>query len=126
MRARCQNPNNHKYPMYGGAGITVCERWDTFENFLADMGERPPGTTIDRIDGTLGYFKENCRWATRIQQQNNLKSNIHLTINGHTQPLRAWAKQAGLHPGTLRSRIKNGWPESSLLIPPHSRSCLDA
>lgn len=75
MRARCQNPGHSAYPRYGGAGITVCPRWadpDTgFQAFLADMGERPEGHTLDRIDASLGYFKENCRWATSRQQYEN-------------------------------------------------------
>lgn len=121
MRARCQNPKHHKYHMYGAVGITVCERWQVFENFLEDMGERPEGMSIDRIDGIKGYYKENCRWATRKEQQNNVKSNIHLTINGKTQPLRTWAREIGIDPVTLRWRIRQGWPEQSLLAGPHGK-----
>jgi hypothetical protein len=71
MIQRCTNPKNNSWSDYGGRGITVCIQWETFENFLADMGERPPNMTLDRKDNDLGYFKGNCRWATRKQQANN-------------------------------------------------------
>ena len=72
MRQRCSNPRNKDYRHYGGRGITVCDRWAVFENFLADMGERPgPGYSIDRVDNDQGYFPENCRWATQSEQVRN-------------------------------------------------------
>ena len=71
MRQRCSNPNNIGYSNYGGRGITVCERWQTFENFLADMGHPPRGKSLDRINVNGNYEPSNCRWATSFEQARN-------------------------------------------------------
>jgi hypothetical protein len=76
MINRCTNPNNRKYPLYGGRGITVCDEWMTFENFYRDMGDPERGTSIDRIDNNKGYFKENCRWATIVEQNTNRRGTL--------------------------------------------------
>lgn len=79
MVNRCTSKTSNGFVKYGAKGVTVCDRWRTFDNFLADMGEKPIGTSIDRIDNKRGYEPENCRWAT-ITQQNRNKSNVTLTL----------------------------------------------
>lgn len=84
MLNRCTNPNNKNFNGYGGRGIEVCKRWHKFENFLADMGNPPPGTSLDRMNNNKGYSQKNCRWATAIEQSNNRRSSIFVTLNGET------------------------------------------
>lgn len=92
MLQRCNNPNSVEYSRYGGSGITVCERWHDFANFYADMGERPPGMTLDRIDSAGNYCKSNCRWATVAEQLANRrgyssnKANKSGVIGVHWKP----------------------------------------
>lgn len=121
MRARCNNPTSPKYSDYGARGISVCERWNVFSNFLQDMGPRPAGTTLDRINGELGYFKGNCRWATPRQQQRNIKTNVLITIHGRTQCTADWCEEIGISRLTLKYRMSQGWSDAELILPPHSR-----
>jgi len=111
MRQRCENPQHPAYPQYGGKGITVSKDWQAFNTFLADMGERPDGTSLERIDGTLGYSKSNCRWATRSEQQANIASNVHLVYQGQTYILAELARHLGVNWMTLKYRITAGWPQ---------------
>lgn len=108
MRGRCNNPGDKKYHRYGGRGITICERWSDFENFLHDMGERPPGTTIDRIDVDGNYEPGNCRWATQMEQQNNRGNNVRVQHNGRMVTLSEFARAHGLEPDLVMSRMKRG------------------
>lgn len=122
MISRCYRPSNPRYPAYGAVGIGVCDRWrESFENFLADMGTRPEGTTIDRIDGALGYSPENCRWATSTEQQANIATNVNIEFLGKTQNISTWAKELGLDPSNLAWRLRHGWSvEAALTTPPHT------
>lgn len=127
MLNRCQNPNFSKFKDYGGRGITVCERWQKFENFLTDMGERPHGKTLDRKDNDKGYFKENCRWADWFEQANNRRNNVLLTHNGKTQSVIQWAKEMGISQKRIYCRISSGWSvEKALTTPPKTKSLQNA
>ncbi len=109
--ARCYNKNRKNYKNYGGRGITVSDEWHDFENFCRDMGyERPKGMTIDRIDNDKGYSKENCRWATPTQQNNNRRKSVgNVTAFGETKTLKEWAVCVGMNYEALKSRMKKGW-----------------
>jgi hypothetical protein len=115
MLARCNDPSN-KY--YHGCGITVCEAWLDFSNFLKDMGERPDGKTIDRIDNTKGYSLDNCRWATPIQQGNNRKNNVILTHNGISKTVTEWCKDLELSYTAIIKRANAGWADDKILSTP--------
>ncbi|MEG7359958.1 hypothetical protein [Pseudomonas citronellolis] len=122
MIDRSTNPANKRYADYHGRGITVCESWMTFANFLTDMGEKPDGTSLDRIDNDAGYFKENCRWATSLEQMNNTRRNSFVEYLGKRQTVSQWAAQLGIPEGTLRSRINRGWsPEDAMQKPVSKR-----
>lgn len=110
LKQRCENKNSHKYPSYGGRGITVCERWSkSFEAFLEDMGPRPEGCSIERRDNNEGYSKDNCLWASRKEQQRNMRTNRLIEFNGKTQCQAAWCEELGISVNTLRSRLRAGW-----------------
>lgn len=102
MLSRCNNPNYKQFKDYGGRGITVCERWSKFENFLVDMGERPEGTTLERIDNNGNYEPSNCRWATHQEQRRNA-SNV-VMVEGMC--LKDWAETLGLNYSTVKSRYR--------------------
>lgn len=115
MKARCLNPKNPKYPDYGGRGITVCERWLQFESFLADMGQRPKNTTLDRIDVNKGYNPENCRWASTSQQANNKRTSVKISFGGMTLTVSEWSKKLDI---PLKQRLYAGWDiHKALTIP---------
>lgn len=118
MLARCGNPNNTSYSHYGGRGIAVCERWLSFENFYADMGDAPLGKSLDRIDPNGNYEPNNCRWSTQKEQQRNRVSHRLLTIRGETHPASVWAELRGLRQDTLNRRLARGWrPEDAVCLP---------
>lgn len=118
MRQRCLNPNDPTYHRYGARGISICERWSSFEAFLADMGERPDGTSLDRIKNDQGYEPGNCRWATPKEQQANRDVTLFITANGVRKTLREWAAELNVPPSTLQSRIAKGWqPDDVVSVP---------
>lgn len=110
MLSRCYNKNSNRYYRYGGRGITVCDRWrNSFAAFLEDMGERPERLTLDRKDNNGPYCKDNCRWATLLEQSRNKSSSKMISYKGETKQLRAWAETLGLGYAMLRSRFMYGW-----------------
>jgi hypothetical protein len=117
MRARCNNPTTRHYDRYGGRGIKVCDRWQTFKNFLADMGERPPGKSLDRIDNDGDYEPGNCRWATRIEQRRNRGDVKKVTLNGITLPMIDWAERLGITWSTVLARLRRGATPERALAP---------
>jgi hypothetical protein len=117
MRTRCADAT---HPHYGGRGIKVCERWNSFENFFADMGPRPtPKHSIDRIDSDGPYSPENCRWATIHEQARNRRSTVFIEHNGETKTMTEWAAHSGINLHTIRLRlVKFGWSvEEALSVP---------
>lgn len=124
MRERCVNPNCKDYRLYGGRGITICAPWmESFENFLADMGKRPPGTSLDRIDGNKGYGPENCRWATSLQQANNVSRNRVINLEGIERTMSEWCRLFHMPLSAVSARINSlGWtPEKALRTPIRGR-----
>lgn len=109
MRQRCLNSNNPAYPNYGGRGITIDPSWDSFDQFLVDMGEVPEGMSIERKDNDKGYGPDNCMWADRTTQARNTRKCRQITYNGQTKTLAAWADEHGINRQTLAKRLDTGW-----------------
>jgi hypothetical protein len=101
MVARCTLPTEKSWANYGGRGITVCKRWQKFENFLADMGPRPAGTTIERVNNDKGYSPSNCRWATKAEQARNTRRTRFITYRKVTKCVSDWAEHFGLTQSTM-------------------------
>lgn len=108
MLKRCRTRTDPAYKSYGGRGIDFDPRWTSFEAFLSDMGERPEGTSIDRIDGSRGYWPDNCRWAGKLQQQRNIRTNRNIRYKDRVQCVRAWADEAGLPNFVFYNLIRKG------------------
>jgi hypothetical protein len=115
LRSRCNNPNDPDFKNYGGRGIKCCERWNNFEMFLEDMGEKPEGFSIDRINVDGNYEPDNCRWATSSQQGNNRRNNITITYNNETHTLAEWAKRLGFAYELLLTRYNRNWTTERML-----------
>ena len=108
-KKRCQCEDDKDYASYGGRGIRFCRRWGKFENFLADMGVKPKGMTLGRIDNDGPYAPSNCEWQTLKQQARNKRNTVYLTVRGVRKPLVQWAEENGLQHGTVRARLRAGW-----------------
>lgn len=118
MLSRCQNPNFTFFSDYGGRGISVCDRWQSFKNFLEDMGERPEGMTIGRKDNDGPYCKDNCRWENRVDQANNKRNNVKITFNGETLGVCQWSRKTGISKGVISYRYRHGWPVEAIFHAP--------
>ena len=115
MRQRCNNPDHPAFPRYGGRGISVCERWEVFENFLADMGEPPPDKSLDRHPNNDGnYESNNCRWATKQEQNRNTSANR--VIQGRT--VAEWSELSGITHACISARLNAGWDEARAVSEP--------
>lgn len=119
MKSRCFDVSNPAYSNYGGRGITVCERWMKFSNFLADMAPRPQGLLLDRVDNDKNYEPGNCQWATRKEQNSNRRSCIYVSIQGSTVTLKEACRIAGLKYRPVHKRIAiRGWDIARALSTP--------
>ncbi len=123
IRQRCVNPNTKAFKYYGARGITVCERWRSFANFLEDMGERPESFSLDRIDNDKGYEPGNCRWAsTTTQTRNRPTFNVMINVDGKDRCLAEVAEDCGLKYRTLHARIFDlGWDVKRAITTPIRR-----
>lgn len=124
IRKRCYSENHNSYKNYGALGIRVAERWHTFENFLADMGEMPAGHSIERKDNKKDYEPGNCLWIPRSKQNRNKRNTVRLTFNGKTHGLADWAEETGLPLSVLIWRVKNGWSTEAVLTTPKKQYAL--
>jgi hypothetical protein len=117
MRYRCNTETNHAFARYGGRGISVCDRWNSFENFLTDLGPRPTEKhTLERRNNDGNYEPDNCCWATRKAQNRNNSGNVLLTHKGKTQCIMVWAEETGISHATISRRIQVlGWSVAEAL-----------
>jgi len=117
MKARCRAKIGSMYEKYAAKGIMYCSDWEFFENFLKDMGLRPEGMTLDRIDGTKGYFKENCRWATPKQQVRN-RHSLFVELKGVSRSQADWCELLGISRHTVGIRLARGWSVEDAYLRP--------
>jgi hypothetical protein len=123
MLQRCKSPKNRRWKEYGGRGIRVCKRWLKFENFFADMGERPEHHTLNRIDNDGNYEPGNCQWSTVGDQNSNRRKLIEKRSNvvtsfGETLTIAEWSRRTGINRATLYWRANQGWPPEDVLRKP--------
>jgi hypothetical protein len=122
MVRRVINPKDKRYKDYGGRGIDIDPRWvKSFENFVGDMGYCPPGMSIERIDNNKGYWKRNCKWATKEEQYSNMRSNRFMTARGRTLTMSAWARELNVDVTSLLYRLRKGMSEEEAIVTPFIR-----
>lgn len=110
MLQRCYKPTSSGYHCYGGRGITVCDEWRSdFARFLKDMGERPIGKSLDRIENDKNYCKENCQWSAPKRQSRNRQQSMLISVGGETRQVDDWADFTGINRSTIKNRIDRGW-----------------
>lgn len=117
--SRCENKRDAAYHGYGGRGIKICERWSVFENFYADMGDKPRGKSIDRIDNDGNYEPSNCRWATSTEQGCNKRNNRIVSVNGRSVPLSQACREHSIDVRVAAARLRYGWSEHDALTVPN-------
>jgi len=123
IKARCHNPTDKCFRYYGARGISVCDRWRfSFENFFADMGLRPRGTTIDRIDNDGNYEPSNCRWATKTQQARNKRRSLRFEWDGALMQINDICDKVGIPRGLVYQRVRAGWDHYRAFTQPIRRS----
>lgn len=115
---RCRNPSNPAYKYYGGRGIKVCDRWKTFDNFHADMGERPQNCVIDRINNEGDYAPSNCRWVDLKTSSRNKRCVLKITIGNDSKTIKEWCDVFGVKYITAKKRIDSGWIPSVAVTTP--------
>lgn len=118
MRQRVHNPDRRGYELYGGRGITIDPRWDSFKAFLEDMGEAPPNESLDRKDPNGNYCKDNCKWSTGTEQQRNRRDNIRLVFKEQDKTIWEWSEITGINAKTIHGRMKKGWDAKKVLTTP--------
>ena len=126
MKQRCLNPKDKGYKDYGGRGIKVCERWMVFANFISDMGPRPDGMTIERMDNDGDYEPSNCRWATQKEQKSNYRRNRFVTYRDQRYTLRQLCDLKGMRFSTLRERMQRGWTVEDAVDGPIQRKYVNS
>jgi hypothetical protein len=117
MMQRCYNPKFKDYKTWGGRGISVCKSWHNYDNFILDMGKRPDGMSLDRIDVQGDYNKDNCRWADMKTQNRNRRDNVKITVNGISKCPTEWEEICGVKANTIRARHHTGISGNDLLLP---------
>lgn len=127
MLQRCYNPATNSYKYYGAKGVTVCDKWrDSFVSFLEDMGEAPEGTSLERMDRSVSYCKENCIWADAFTQANNKSNNVVVEFLGKSLTLKQWSREIGVDYHALYYRWQRGWEIERMLTTPSQKKRKDA